>query len=163
MNQFAETVRKRLDGMEHAVESCCDGGKQCNVETEGVDLHPPAAPCSYEDTHPYALSGALAGFVLQEHKVTDEDDPIYRSEQATIQERMEPYGKPDINQSAIGLHWTAQLRQAFQREDIPVIPGWLAAQMMCAVKLSRLARTPKHEDSEHDLRTYLLLSRTLSG
>jgi hypothetical protein len=159
MNQFVENMRRRLDGMEHAVESCCDGGKQCKVETEGVDLHPPAAPCSYEDTHPYALSG----LVLQEHKVTDEDDPIYRSEQATIQERMEPYGKPDINQSAIGLHWTAQLRQAFQDETIPVIPGWLAAQMMCSVKLSRLARTPKHEDSEHDLRTYLLLSRTLSG
>jgi hypothetical protein len=161
MNQFVENMRRRLDGMEHEVESCCDGGKQCKVETEGVDLHPPAAPCSYEDTHPYALGGFVPQSII-EHKVTDED-PIYRSEQATIQERMQPYGKPDINQSAIGLHWTAQLRQAFQREDIPVIPGWLAAQMMCSVKLSRLARTPKHEDSEHDLRTYLLLSRTLSG
>jgi hypothetical protein len=159
MNQFAETIRKRLDGLEHAVESCCDGGKQCKVETEGVDLHPPAAPCSYDDTYPYAT---LIPQSIVEHKVTEED-PIYRSEQETIKERMQPYGKPDINQSAIGLHWTAQLRQAFQREDIPVIPGWLAAQMMCSVKLSRLARTPKHEDSEHDLRTYLHLSRTLSG
>jgi hypothetical protein len=159
MNQFVENMRRRLDGMEHEVESCCDGGKQCKVETEGVDLHPPAAPCSYEDVSPYDV---LQGSEWKADAVQPED-PIYRSEQATIQERMQPYGKPDINQSSIGLHWTAQLRQAFQREDIPVIPGWLAAQMMCAVKLSRLARTPKHEDSEHDLRTYLLLSRTLSG
>jgi hypothetical protein len=150
MNQFAETICKRLNGMEHEVESCCDGGKQCKVETEGVDLHPPAAPCSYDDVSPYEIVGSPP------------EDPIYRSEQETIKERMQPYGKPDINQSAIGLHWTAQLRQAFQREDIPVIPGWLAAQMMCSVKLSRLARTPKHEDSEHDLRTYLRIAADLA-
>jgi hypothetical protein len=158
MNQFVENMRRRLDGMEHAVESCCDGGKQCKVETEGVDLHPPAAPCSYDDVSPYEV---LQG---SEWKAAFEqpEDPIYRSEQATIQERVGRYGEPEINLSAIGLHWTAQLKQAFQREDIPIIPGWLAAQMMCSVKLSRLARTPKHEDSAHDLRTYLKIASDLA-
>jgi hypothetical protein len=149
MNQFVENMRRRLDGMEHAVESCCDGGKQCKVETEGVDLHPPAAPCSYVELGPYEVLGTT-------------EDPIYRSEQATIQERMQPYGKPDINLSAIGLHWTAQLRQAFQQPELPMIPGWLVAQMMTAVKLSRLAKTPKHADSEHDRRTYLTIASDLA-
>lgn len=115
------------------VESCCDGGRMCG-ETEGVDLRP--------DTYPYELSTS--------------------GEQATIQQRGEVYGPPEINLPAIGLHWTALLRQAFGRADIPEITGTLVAQMFAAAKLSRLARSPGHEDSEHDLRTYLTLACSLA-
>jgi hypothetical protein len=37
INKHIDDFRRRLEGQEHLVESCCDGGKQ-KCETEGVDL-----------------------------------------------------------------------------------------------------------------------------
>jgi hypothetical protein len=114
---FVEQMRHRIQGMEHNVESCCDGGRMC--ETEGVDLRP---------------------------------------ETQTIAERKAVYGPPEINLTAIGKHWTAILMQAWDKADLPEIDGRMVAQMMVALKLSRLARSPEHADSDHDLRTYLLIA-----
>lgn len=135
-----------------AVESCCDGGR-CKVETEGVDLRP--------DTYPYELS--TSGALKEKDTSTSYKPSVNLSEQQTIEERHPKYGRPEINLPAIGKHWTAILMQAWGKADLPDIDGRVVAQMMAALKLSRLARSPGHEDSEHDLRTYLTIAKSLTS
>lgn len=81
-------------------------------------------------------------------------------EAKTREERGRVYGDPRINGDALGLMWTGMINQWSQRVvlDRP-IPGWLVMQMMVALKLNRLARSPSHADSDHDARVYLSLAR----
>jgi hypothetical protein len=80
----------------------------------------------------------------------------------TLAERGKSYGDAKINCSGIGLQWTAILRNHFQREDIPIIPGNVVALMMVGLKLNRLAKSPDHEDSDHDARAYLSIAKELA-
>jgi hypothetical protein len=61
INKHIDDFRRRLEGQEHLVESCCDGGKQ-KCETEGVDL---------PHTYPYEI--------VTTQKPEQIEDIIYRS------------------------------------------------------------------------------------
>ena len=142
---FVENMRRRIEGLD--VESCCDGGRLCPKETEGVDLHPNADGCLVDGP--------------DRNTCNFDNVTVNLSEAKTYEDRGKIYGDAAINNNSIGLQWTALLRNAFQTEEIPVIPGWLVALMMSAMKLNRLAKTPTHEDSDHDARVYLSISKEI--
>jgi hypothetical protein len=39
INQHIDDFRRRLEGQEHLVESCCDGGRQCSITVDGKIVH----------------------------------------------------------------------------------------------------------------------------
>jgi hypothetical protein len=59
VNKVIDDFRRRVTGREHEIESCCDGGRQCKVETEGVDLPKTIQPgMMVELTYPYEIVGS---------------------------------------------------------------------------------------------------------
>ena len=67
-----------------------------------------------------------------------------------IQERMSLYGPPEVNLDCIARHWQAYLDN---RNSGPLTLQDVC-NMMCLVKISRLARTPGHQDSGKDIKAY---------
>lgn len=151
MTDISGTIEqfKRANGQ---VESCCDGGRMCKTTNDSGYTYP------YEiDT----AGGPNADGCIADKPPEESIVVIHPAEAATVAERGKSYGDPSINLTGIGLHWTAILRNHFQNLDIPVIPGHVVALMFAGAKLNRLAKSPDHEDSEHDLRCYLSLAQAV--
>jgi hypothetical protein len=88
--------------------------------------------------------------------------PVYTQEElATRQARESVYGDPMTNHQALGMMWAGLILQARSKDDFSFLPPHLVCLMQVAVKLSRLARTPNHEDSYHDAHVYLKLAQEI--
>lgn len=80
------------------------------------------------------------------------DDQSLRKQRGSV------YGDHVINHETLGLMWTGLLQTHYQMQLPHPIPAALSAQMMVALKLARLAKTPDHEDSIQDLRVYAAIA-----
>ena len=72
---------------------------------------------------------------------------------STIHERGTVYGHPYYNHKRISELWSAYL-------DHPISPSQ-AALCMALVKVSRLAESPKHDDSIKDALAYISIYKTV--
>lgn len=126
-------------------------------ETEGIDLH-----CQEEgEIEPMLIPKAPFVFLPDGSAVIPAPVPP-STENQMIEQRREKYGDPAVNWDATALHFTAIIRQWLGKNDFPVIPASIAALFPVAMKLSRLAKTPTHEDSHVDIPVYLKISKELA-
>lgn len=83
------------------------------------------------------------------------EDAIAEGTDALLAERGNTYGPPEVN-----LHSTAQMWEAYDRNREPGRPeGFLdVCYKNILQKMSRLARTPTHQDSQEDVIGYMKMA-----
>ena len=77
--------------------------------------------------------------------------------------RQDEYGGPERNMGAIGEVWTAILRHAGVLSPDAEITPELVCILMASMKLTRLAKTPDHQDSRVDTCGYIGLMEIIDN
>ncbi len=102
----------------------------------------------------YEVTGAITTPVAPERFTEDEA--------AIVADRDAHYGSLLINHTTAGMMWSGMINQHFQQLVLPPLPPDLVALMMAALKVNRLCRDIKHDDSLVDALNYLKIARTVS-
>lgn len=128
--------------LDSITQSCCEGGR---------------GPTAWRDRG--RKDGQ--GFYCDSPKADSKPETLSKEAQV-VQDRGEFYGPFDINMYGTALQISGMLAQFYGRDDLPILPAYMAPMIASAFKSNRIVKSPTHEDSHLDLGVYLNKARELA-